>query len=96
MNSEEFRETFLRTTEKDPPRPKMAEKMAENNAWGNEIAKAGTEGPQDKRPEACKAKVESHLETTGTLAPVYQEGGAHGCKSMSKSERDLEFVNETM
>ena len=26
MNSEEFRETFLRTTEKDPPRPKMAGK----------------------------------------------------------------------
>ena len=71
----------------------MAEKTAENNAWGNEIAKAGTEGPQDKRPEACMAKVESHLETTGTLAPVYQEGGAHDC--MSKSERDLEFVNET-
>ena len=40
------------------------------------------------------AKVESHLETTGTLAPVYQEGGAHDC--MSKSDRDLEFVNETM
>ena len=54
----------------------MAEKTAENNAWGNEIAKAGTEGPQDKRPEAGKAKAESNLETTGTLAPVYQEGGA--------------------
>ena len=26
MNSEEFRETFLRTTEKGPPRPKMAGK----------------------------------------------------------------------
>ena len=70
--------------------------MAENNAWGNEIAETGTEGPQDKRPEACKAKVESNLETTGTLAPVYQEGGAHDRKGMSKSERDLEFVNETM
>ena len=74
----------------------MAEKTAENNAWGNEIAKAGTEGPQDRRPEAEKAKAKSNLETTGTLAPVYQEGGAHDWKSMSKSERDLEFVNETM
>ena len=51
--------------------------MADNNAKGNETAKAGTEGPQDRKPEVCMAKVESHLETTGTLAPVYQEGGAH-------------------
>ena len=68
--------------------------MADNNVWGEETAKAGTEGPHDRRPEACMAKVESHLETTGTLAPVYQEGGAHDC--MSRSDGDLEFVNETM
>ena len=68
--------------------------MAENNVWGNEVAKTGTEGPQDGRSEAGKVKTESSLETTGTLAPVYQEGGAHDC--MSKSDRDLEFVNETM
>ena len=68
--------------------------MADNNVKGNETAKAGTEGPHDRKPEVCMAKVESHLETTGTLAPVYQEGGAHDC--MSKSDRDLEFVNETM
>ena len=53
MNSEEFRETFLRNDREGPTKAKMAEKMAENNAWGNEIAKAGTEGPQDRRPEAC-------------------------------------------
>ena len=68
--------------------------MADNNVKGNETAKAGTEGPHDRKPEVCMAKVESHLETTGTLAPVYQEGGAHD--GMSKSDRDLEFVHETM
>ena len=79
-----------------PTKAKMAGKMAENNACGNETAKTGTEGPQDKRSEADKAKAESNLEITGTLAPVYQEGGAHDWKGLSKSERDLEFVNETM
>ena len=94
MNSEEFRETFLRSDREGPTKAEKAERMADNNVRGNETAKAGTEGPHDRRPEACMAKVESHLETTGTLAPVYQEGGAHDC--MSRSDRDLEFVNETM
>ena len=31
--------------------------MADNNVKGNETAKAGTEGPQDRKPEACMAKV---------------------------------------
>ena len=96
MNSEEFRETFLRNDREGPTKAEKAEKMTDNNVWGGETAKAGTEDPQDRRPEAEKAKAKSNLETTGTLAPVYQEGGAHDCKSMSKSERDLEFVNETM
>ncbi len=52
----------------------MAEKMAENNVWGKEVAKAGTEDPQNRRSEIGKVKAESSLETTGSLAPVYQEG----------------------
>ena len=43
MNSEEFRETFLRTTEKGPPRPKMAEKTAETNAGREERPETGSE-----------------------------------------------------
>ena len=74
MNSEEFRETFLRNDREGPTKAEKARKMADNNVKGNEIAKTGTEGPHDRKPEACMAKVESHLETTGTLAPVYQEG----------------------
>ncbi len=49
--------------------------MAENNVWGKEVAKTGTEGPQDQRSEASKVKAESSLETTGSLAPVYREEG---------------------
>ena len=45
--------------------------MAENNVWGKEGAKTGTEGPHDQRSEAGGVKAESSLETTGSLAPVY-------------------------
>ena len=34
MNSEEFRETFLRNDREGPAKAEKAEKMAENNAWG--------------------------------------------------------------
>jgi hypothetical protein len=33
---------------------------------------------------------------TGDLAPVYQEEGEQGRKGLSRSERDMEFVRETM
>ncbi len=62
MNSEEFRETFLRSDREGPTKAEMARKMVENNVWGNEVAKAGTEDPQDRRSEAGKVKAESSLE----------------------------------
>jgi hypothetical protein len=96
LNSEEFRETFLRNDREGPTRAKTAEKMTENNVWGKEVAKMGTEGPQDQRSEAGKVKAESSLETTGSLAPVYREEGIQDWEGLSKSERDLDFVNETM
>ena len=70
--------------------------MAENNAWGREGAKTGTKGPPDQRSEAGRVKAESSLETTGSLAPVYREEGIQDWEGLSKSERDLDFVNETM
>ena len=70
--------------------------MAENNAWGKEGAKTGTEGPHDQRSEADRVKAESSLETTGSLAPVYQGEETQDWEGLSKSERDLDFVNETM
>ena len=70
--------------------------MAENNACGKEGAKTGTEGPYDLRSEAGRVKAESSLETAGSLAPVYREEGVQDWEGLSKSERDLDFVNETM
>ncbi len=40
-------------------------------------------------------KAESSLEATRSLAPVYQEG-IEDWEGLSKSERDLDFVNEMM
>ncbi len=87
MNSEGFRETFLRSDREGPKKAKMA---------GREEAKAGTEGPHDQRSETGKVKAESSLETTGSLAPEYREEGIQDWEGLSKSERDLDFVNETM
>jgi hypothetical protein len=86
LNSEEFRETFLRNDREGPTKAEMA---------GREEAKAGAEGPHDQRSEAGRVKAESSLETTGSLAPVYREGGVQDWEGLSKSERDLDFVNET-
>ena len=70
--------------------------MAENNAWDEEGAKTGTEGPHDQRSEAGKVKAESSPETTGSLAPVYRGEETQDWEGLSKSEKDLDFVNETM
>jgi hypothetical protein len=66
LNSEGFRETFLRSDREGPKEAKMA---------GRDEAKAGTEGPHDQRSEIGRVKAESSLETTGNLAPVYRGGG---------------------
>ncbi len=43
MNSEEFRETFLRSDREGPTKAKMAEKMAETNAGREERPETGSE-----------------------------------------------------
>ena len=63
---------------------------------GRDEAIRGTEGPHDRRSEIGGRKTESILETTGDLAPVYQGEGVQGRKGLSRSERDMEFVRETM
>jgi hypothetical protein len=56
----------------------------------------GARGPCDLRSKIGGGKAESYLETTGDLAPVYQEKGERGREGLSRSERDMEFVRETM
>jgi hypothetical protein len=63
---------------------------------GKKEVKAGTESPHDQRSEIGKVKAESSLETTGILAPVYRGEGVQDWEGLSRSERDLDFVNEMM
>ncbi len=63
---------------------------------GRDEATKGAGGPHDQGSEIGGRKTESILETTGDLAPVYQEEGEQGREGLSRSERDVEFVNETM
>ena len=66
MNSEGFRETFLRNDREGPKKAKMA---------GRDEATTGTEGPRGQRSGIGRVKAESSLETTGNLAPVYRGEG---------------------
>ncbi len=63
---------------------------------GRKDAAEGAEGPRDLRSEIGRRKTESYLETTGDFAPVYQGEGEQGQEGLSRSERDMGFVTETM
>jgi hypothetical protein len=63
---------------------------------GRDESMKGTEGPHDQRSGIGGGKTESNLETTGNLAPVYRGEGDQGQEGLSRSEKDVEFVNETM
>jgi hypothetical protein len=60
------------------------------------LTQEGVGGPHDLRSEIGGRKAESHLETSGDLAPVYQGEGEQGREGLSRSKRDVEFVTETM
>jgi hypothetical protein len=85
-NSEGFRDSFLRNGRKT-----QGAKMA-----GKKEAAEGAGSPYDLGSRIGGRKTESYLETTGDLAPVYQEEGVQGREGLSRSERDMEFVRETM
>ena len=87
MNSEGFRETLSEERQKEPRKAKMA---------GREEAAERAEGSRDLGSEIGRQKTESYLETTGDFAPVYQGEGEQGQEGLSRSERDMEFVTETM
>jgi hypothetical protein len=87
LNSEGFRETLSEEWQRGPREAKMV---------GREEATKEAGGPHDLRSGIGGQKAESNLETTGDLAPVYQGEGEQGREGLSRSERDMEFVNETM
>ncbi len=63
---------------------------------GRREAAEGVRSPCDLGSEIGGGKTESYLEMTGDLAPVYQEEGGQGREGLSRSERDMEFVRDTM
>jgi hypothetical protein len=63
---------------------------------GRDEATTGTEGPHDQRSGFGRVKAESSLESTGNLTPVYRGEGVQDWEGLSKSERDMDFINETM
>ncbi len=63
---------------------------------GRKEAAEGAEGLRDLRSEISRRKTESYLEMSGDLVPVYQGEGEQGWEGLSRSERDIEFVTETM
>jgi hypothetical protein len=83
VNSEGFRETLSEERQRGPKEAKMAGR--------DEATKRA-----DRRSEIGGRKTESILETTGDLAPVYQGEGEQGREGLSRCEKDVEFVNETM
>ena len=55
MNSEEFRETFLRTTEKDPPRPRWQRRWWKPTLEGKKDLRLGRrKKPQETIPQGQK------------------------------------------
>jgi hypothetical protein len=56
----------------------------------------GARGPCDLRSNIGCMKTKNYPEVTGDLAPVYQEEGEQGQGDPSRSERDMEFVRQTM
>jgi hypothetical protein len=87
LNFEGFRETLSEERQRGPKKAKMA---------GRDEAMKGTEGPHDQTSGIGGGKIESNLEKTGNLAPVYRGEGDQGREGLSRSEKDVEFVNETM
>jgi hypothetical protein len=59
-------------------------------------AAKGARSPCELGSKIGGGKTESCLEMTGDLAPVYQEEGGQGREGLSRSERDMEFIRETM
>jgi hypothetical protein len=59
-------------------------------------AAKGARDPCDRGSKIGGRKTKSYLETTGDLPPVYQEEEVYGREGLSRSDKDMEFVRETM
>ncbi len=99
MNSEEFRETFLRSDREGPTKAKMAEKVAENNAWVRDSRRGSSQ------PRAVGAREATPVESTrptgrgGSATPreareLYHSQSPWGFEANREAERRPELRAE--
>ena len=99
MNSEEFRETFLRNDREGPTKAKLAEKMAENNAWDRNSRRGNS---QPRAAGAREATPVGSVRTTGregSAAPreareLYHSQSPWGLEANRDAERRPELLAE--
>ena len=96
MNSEEFRETFLRSDREGPTKAKMAERMAEDNAWDRDSRRGSSQ------PRAVRAREATPVEPTrpagrgGSATPreareLYHSQSPWGLEANREAERRPEL-----
>ena len=82
MNSEEFRETFLRNDREGPTKAEKAEKMAENNAWEGNSRRGISQG-QEKPPRLDQC---DRLEGKG--APLLERPRERQARAVKKKSKE--------
>ncbi len=92
MNSEEFRETFLRNDREGPTKAEKAGKMADNNVKGNETAKpAETHAGREERPETGSEEETSKdysTDSEGTVGDIQATEEERIALAMDSQRRD--------
>ena len=90
MNSEEFRETFLRNDREGPTKAEKAEKMAENNAWERNSRRGNL---QPRAAAAREANPVGSVRSTGgegnnTPREAKRKSGPSGQKEEQRKETE--------
>ena len=90
MNSEEFRETFLRNDREGPTKAEKAEKMAENNAWDRNSRRGNL---QPRAAAAREANPVGSVRSTGgegnnTPREAKRKAGPSGQKEKQRKETE--------
>ena len=90
MNSEEFRETFLRNDREGPTKAIMAEKMAENNAWDRNSRRGNSQPRSVGAREATPIGSVRSTGREGSNAPreAKRKAGPSGQKEKQRKETE--------
>ncbi len=90
MNSEEFRETFLRNDREGPTKAKTAERMAENNAWDRNSRRGNSQPRAAGAREATPVEPVWSTGREGSAAPreAKRKAGPSGQKEKQRKETE--------